>query len=221
LFFLLNIHEVDKIDKAVLDLNEILKQKKLSPEKILSFSDENISQIKEYNDELHLFKTKAVQVIRERITSLQKRDLNTIVKEIKAQLAKITKIEFNQESNSIFVSKKSNSKIALKNEEIISRIDTAVKDLKRDRNIEVSKLNAESKYINLYLNYLGIDNFSIERVKDVTQDNLLITYKRTGKTKNKLHHSLSEGEKTALAFAYFISKLRVEKIEGSATGLQD
>jgi wobble nucleotide-excising tRNase len=216
-----NIIEVERIDRAVNDLNEKLKQKKLSPDKILNFSDENISQIKAYNDELQLFKTNAVQAIRERITTLQKRDLNTIVREIKAQLSKITKIEFNQESNSIFTSKKNNSKIAQQNEQNITRIDKSISDLKRDRNIEVSKLNAESKYINLYLNYLGIDNFSIERVKDVAQDNLIITYKKTGKTKNKLHHSLSEGEKTALAFAYFISKLRVEKIEGNSAGLKD
>ncbi|NCA22575.1 MAG: hypothetical protein EBS86_15745, partial [Crocinitomicaceae bacterium] len=87
--------------------------------------------------------------------------------------------------------------------------------LQTQRSEELSKLNAESKFVNIYLKHFGIYHFIIDRDKSKSKDNITITFTETGRKKSKFGFSLSEGEKTALAFAYFISKLRVEKIEGS------
>jgi wobble nucleotide-excising tRNase len=53
-------------------------------------------------------------------------------------------------------------------------------------------------------------------VKDKVADNIVINYK-SGTKKSSLRYSLSDGEKTALAFAFFLSKIRVEQLEGGAT----
>jgi len=69
------------------------------------------------------------------------------------------------------------------------------------------------------LTYLGIDHFSIQRDKKAN-DNIIINYKFSGKTKKGLKATLSEGEKTALAFSYFISKIRAEVLEGKNDGFK-
>jgi wobble nucleotide-excising tRNase len=209
------------LEKSLTAIRDILKEKKLSPEIKYELKEEDTSLISGYTQGLLTFKNSAIKLIQDQIDLLMRRDLDKIVKDIKAQLTKITTIEFNQDVNKIFNTKKSNAVIASLNEKLKLIIEKNQGEIKRKRNDEVAKLNAESKYINLYLNYLGITNFYIDRDKNATQDNLLITYTKSGKRKNKLQHSLSEGEKTALAFAYFISKLRVERVEGNTDGLKN
>lgn len=71
---------------------------------------------------------------------------------------------------------------------------------------ELSKLKKESEYVNGFLSRLCINNFTIN-----TQDDGEITVHYSGAPPKKgIHYSLSEGEKTALAFAYFLSKYRHE-----------
>lgn len=69
---------------------------------------------------------------------------------------------------------------------------------------EVLKLQIESEKVNSYL-----QKFNITRFKVSIDDNLHIVYAE-GEKKDSLKHSLSEGEKTTLAFAYFLSKLEHE-----------
>lgn len=207
---------------ALQEASQLLKQKKQNPESKLTISTEDINLIKTYITAIIDFKDEALKKIDGEILSVQGISIDALIKKIKAKIAIISSVELNEKSNNIFKSKrKTNSDIAIAGSSRISEIELFNEKQEILRSAEVSKLNAESKYINLYLNNFGISNFNIDRVKDKSQDNLVITYAKSGKKKTKLNHSLSEGEKTALAFAYFISKLRVEKIEGSENGFKD
>jgi wobble nucleotide-excising tRNase len=84
----------------------------------------------------------------------------------------------------------------------------------------VASLKNESRFINGYLKRLGVYNFTVDINKDKPEENIQIQYK-TGHIKNKLRHSLSEGEKTALAFAYFISKIKYEILDNSQTEIRE
>lgn len=71
-------------------------------------------------------------------------------------------------------------------------------------NTEIIKMQVESENINAYLLKLNITKFKVS-----LEDKLSVVYTE-GITKNSLKHSLSEGEKTTLAFAYFLSKMAYE-----------
>lgn len=75
---------------------------------------------------------------------------------------------------------------------------------------ELRKLKAESKSISRYLNKMGIDHFDIDINEEKQDENIIIKYKNSTNEKNKLKNCLSDGEKTALAFAYFLSKFENE-----------
>lgn len=75
-------------------------------------------------------------------------------------------------------------------------------------NEEIRKLKIESKSISTYLHRLGVDNFDIDLNDDSPNENIVIQYNHS--QKNKLRNTLSDGEKTALAFAYFLSKFEHE-----------
>lgn len=220
--FSLELTKKQQVISALQETLQLLKQKKQNPENQISISDENLDLIKGYIIAISDFKEEALKRIDAEIISVQGISIDALIKKIKAKIATISSVELNEIANNIFISKrKTNSDIA----NIASRRITEIEALNEQQQIlrsaEVSKLNAESKYINIYLNNFGISNFNIDRVKDKSQDNIVITYSKSGRKKTKLNHSLSEGEKTALAFAYFISKLRVEKIEGSEKGFED
>lgn len=75
---------------------------------------------------------------------------------------------------------------------------------------ELKKLKAESKSISKYLNKMGINHFDIDINEEKQDENIIIKYKSSTNEKNKLKNCLSDGEKTALAFAYFLSKFENE-----------
>lgn len=80
----------------------------------------------------------------------------------------------------------------------------------QDRDEKLAKLRNESKYINKFLQKLCVNNFTVSITGN--EEGLQIIY-TNGTSKNGLKHSLSEGEKTALAFAYFLSKYQYELID--------
>lgn len=82
--------------------------------------------------------------------------------------------------------------------------------LEKDR--ELSNLKNESKYVNSFLKKLGISHFHINIEDNNDIDNIKIIFKN-GNSCSKLRCSLSEGEKTALALAYFFSKVHYEVVE--------
>ncbi len=69
---------------------------------------------------------------------------------------------------------------------------------------EIRKLQVESERVNEYLIKLNISKFKVS-----IKNQLTVVYTE-GVAKNSLKHSLSEGEKTTLAFAYFLSKMSYE-----------
>ena len=82
------------------------------------------------------------------------------------------------------------------------------------RREELKKIKLESKSISRILECMGINHFVIDINEDAIDENIVIRYSNSGTDKNKLRNSLSEGEKTALAFAYFLSKFNNERGSG-------
>ncbi len=72
-----------------------------------------------------------------------------------------------------------------------------------------AKLKSEAKYVNRLLKELGIHHFTIDIHETKPSENIEIIYE-SGTRKSRLRHSISDGEKTALCFAYFLSKIQYE-----------
>lgn len=206
-------------------LKEVIKQlrtKKLNPENATLLDEKFVQQIRSYNAAISTFKENANRLINLEIAAVKGKSLDSIIKTIKSLIKKISTAELNTDVNKVSTSpKKINKDVAIVSSRLLKQLNDLRGNYQVQKNAEIAKLNAESKYINIYLGHLGITNFIIDKEKDKLADNLIITYTKSGKRKTKLNHSLSEGEKTALAFAYFISKLRVEKIEGSKNGFEN
>jgi len=98
--------------------------------------------------------------------------------------------------------------------------DNRISELNIKKREIVANLKNESRFINGYLKRLGVYNFTVDINKDKPEDNIQIHYK-AGHIKNKIRHSLSEGEKTALAFAYFISKIKYEILDNSQAEIRE
>ncbi|MBD3330201.1 AAA family ATPase [Candidatus Peregrinibacteria bacterium] len=91
---------------------------------------------------------------------------------------------------------------------------------------ELKKIKAESKSISKYLNKMGINHFDVDINEGKQDENIIIKYKNSSNEINKLKNCLSDGEKTALAFAYFLSKFEneidtEEKIKESVVVIDD
>lgn len=98
--------------------------------------------------------------------------------------------------------------------------DNRISELNIKKREIVASLKNESRFINGYLKRLGVYNFTVDINKDNIEENIQIHYK-AGHIKNKIRHSLSEGEKTALAFAYFISKIKYEIFDNNQADIRE
>lgn len=214
-----NNFEFDKNEELISSLERLLlklKEKKTAPDSVVKLDNNDAGLIKQYQEILRKFIKDTQEAIDKEIKALKGKNIEEIVKEIKEKIRQITSVELNQQENNIFESKRrTNSEIASTCQIIANNLKQSSEQLQTLRSEELSKLNAESKFVNIYLKHFGIYHFIIDRDKSKSKDNITITFTETGRKKSKFGFSLSEGEKTALAFAYFISKLRVEKIEGS------
>ncbi len=117
-----------------------------------------------------------------------------------------------------------------KNKHRITVIDESKSEglpfFKKQLREELQKLKAESRSISKYLAKMGIDHFDIDINESEQDENIIIKYKNSDNNKNKLKNCLSDGEKTALAFAYFLSKFEnevntQEKIKNSVVVIDD
>lgn len=202
---------MDSLEKLLVNL----KIKKSAPDSIIKIDTAVFNIIQEYQVILRKFNDNVGTAIDKEIDSLKGKNVDSLVREIKDKIKQIVSVELNQTSNNVFQSKrKTNSDIAATCLNIGNTFSQSSEQLEIQRSEELSKLNAESKFVNIYLKHFGIYHFIIDRDKTRSKDNITITFIETGRKKSKFGYSLSEGEKTALAFAYYISKLRVEKIEG-------
>lgn len=212
----LYIFNEEKLKEDIKLVLEKLNEKRLNPNLDCKF---DVKLLVEFNivnealqksiDELSEF----VSIQNKEIDKLLKRD---IVSEIKKKVKDLAISTFNKNEYCIFKSStKINAQIAAKITYLKKGNEEKIKLLKHDREAEVAKLELETKYINIYLEYLGVSDFIVQRDKNKENDNIIIAYK-SGVRKKTLKYSLSEGEKTALAFAFFLSKIRAEQIEGQS-----
>jgi len=104
--------------------------------------------------------------------------------------------------NNCNVKKETEKKIGILQEEKVQRL---------------KELKLEAKKVGEYLIRLGINHFTIDLNEDSVEDNILIKYKTQTQIKSRLKNTLSEGEKTALAFSYFLSKVTSETKNPSQT----
>lgn len=93
---------------------------------------------------------------------------------------------------------------------IIEDKEKTINELTNQKVQRLKGLKMESKKVGEYLLKLGIHHFTIDLNEENESENILIKYKDDEKIKTRLRNTLSEGEKTALAFAYFISKVNTE-----------
>lgn len=198
-----------------------IKLKKKNYNEKVEIDSQSKETINTYNDQIYAFKTETLAIIDEIEKTIQGQNITTIINQIKNKVKQIATVEYNLSENSVIVnSEKTNSQIAIKIRSLKEILTAQFNELGNQRNLEIAKLNAESKYVNIYLKHFGIDHFEIDTDKNKPTNNLIVHY-TNGKQKNKIDTSLSEGEKTALAFAYFVSKLRVEKLESNDLGFQN
>lgn len=204
------------------ELKKLLKLKKENPSQKLFFTSD-LSEYKIiYDQSLLRFKNKIREKIKLEKDKIGGKTEKDIVNNIKIKIKELVKAEFNDLTKTVIKnSKKKNFSIAKICQHLSSNIQQKIVKLKSNRAVEIAKLNAESKFVNLYLGLLGITKFSIRIKKESEINNIIISYNDTPIQKESLKFSLSESEKTAMAFAYFISKIRVEKLEGTKNGLDD
>ena len=146
--------------------------------------------------------------------SLESKKLNTrkIEDDIREVYGKIVLLEFDQDD------KGGNYNKYIENKKEASIITTA--DSSDDKGLlfhqtarreEIRKVKVESKSILKYLKLMGIEHFTVDIAETSADENIVIRYNNSDADKNALRNSLSEGEKTSLAFAYFLSKFENER----------
>jgi wobble nucleotide-excising tRNase len=92
-----------------------------------------------------------------------------------------------------------------------------IETLQEEKVQRLKDLKLEAKKVGEFLIRLGINHFTIDLNEESEEDNILIKYKSQSQIKSRLRNTLSEGEKTALAFSYFLSKVTIETKNASDT----
>jgi wobble nucleotide-excising tRNase len=211
-FIEIKFPEIDKVEIEN-DMKELLAciiEKQSNSSKKLIIEVEPIQkQIDTYNqniDKLNSFKNNAITDLRN-----QKIDPTKIDGEIRTFYTKLIYKELNgtAEENRIENFHTTTSAIA--------DIVTTISELTDKKIQRLKELKMEAKKVGEYLEKLGIIHFTIDLREGEEQNNILIKYKGIDQTKKRLKNTLSEGEKTTLAFAYFMSKVTTEVTNKSQT----
>ena len=204
------------------DLKELEKRLKSKNDNIQNnFSKpQNIeSNISALNSALTTFQTLKNDILK--LLESKKLDTYTIGVQIRKTYNEIIILEFSQTDPAGALEKYK------KNQDRVKKISNTEIPALRDRlSEELKKVKAESKSISKYLTKMGIDHFDIDINEDNQDENIIVKYKNSSSEKNKLRNCLSDGEKTALAFAYFLSKFEneintEEKIKESVVVIDD
>lgn len=199
-------YDFSEVKKDFSDLEKLLK---LKNDNILSsFSKpSNIeNNFAELNNALSILQTLRNDVFD--LLESKKLITRNIEDKIRETYNDIVILEFNQtdELGALEKYKKNKTRIL----EITNNNDEGLPFFKIKLREELIKIKAESKSIANYLNKMGISNFDIDINENKQDENIIIKYKNSTSEKNRLKNCLSEGEKTALAFAYFLSKFENE-----------
>lgn len=154
-----------------------------------------------------------------KLQSIAPRKSDAIVTDIKRVYKDLAIIEFNQLDSDSNMLEIYNTK-----KQELDHIDTT--DANDDKGLlywnnkrvmELSKIKAESAGINKFLKNMGIDTFTIDLRDKPGEETKDIIVKYVISKSEKRKQCLSDGEKTALGFAYFLSKFENELDETSKT----
>jgi wobble nucleotide-excising tRNase len=159
--------------------------------------------LKELNKNLPLLEQNKVDILS--TLEAKKLSTNNIEGLMRAEYKKIILLEFNNslQGDSLAIYKTNTTRIKTINE-------TKLVEQKGLLSTELAKIKAESRSITKYLHKMGIDSFDIDINDNKETDNIVVRYKNTTNERDRLKNCLSDGEKTALAFAYFLSKYENE-----------
>lgn len=203
-------------------LEKVLKAKNDNVQSVLSKPadvSDNLTKLNDALTKLQNLKTGILSVLESK-----KLNTHTIEGNIRQTYNEIIVLEFNNLDNTGALEKYRNNK------KRISVIEESKNEglpfLKDKLREELKKLKAESKSISIYLVKMGIGHFDIDINENEEDENIVIKYKNSTNDKNKLKNCLSDGEKTALAFAYFLSKFEneintPEKVKDSVVVIDD
>lgn len=154
-----------------------------------------------------------------KLQSIAPRKQETIIKDIKGVYKSLAIIEFNRLDSDYNMLAVYNAK-----KQELEHIDTTdMNDEKgllywnNKRVMELSKIKAESAGINKFLKNMGIETFTIDLRDKPGEEKKDIVVNYANSTSEKPKQCLSDGEKTALGFAYFLSKFENELDESSKT----
>lgn len=204
-FIEIKFPEIDKVEietdlkKA---LTSIIEKQSNSSKKIIIEIEPIQKLIDTYNeniDKLNSFKNNAVTDLRN-----QKIDPTKIDGQIRALYTQLIYKDLNGTAEENRIENFHTATSA------ISDIATSISELTDQKIQRLKELKMEAKKVGEYLEKLGITHFTIDLREGEEQNNILIKYKGFDETKKRLRNTLSEGEKTALAFAYFMSKVTTE-----------
>lgn len=201
------------ISKTIWDLKNKLEEKKVASEISFEISSNDITlferELKKYNkkvDNILKFKRNIINYINGKDSS--KEDLLEKIKDLyKKKIFIIFKDEYQKYFNKDNLNQDTYTSLKdLKEEQ--KKLKEQITKKEEELKEELSKLKIESENINKYLEKLNIYNFRI-RFPEEDDDSIEIRYEDSY-FKKGLDHTLSEGEKTTLAFAYFLSKVDIE-----------
>jgi len=195
-----------EIRNNLLELKKSLKVKNGNIQSILSKPPEIEKSFVLLNNALSKFKKLKTDVLK--ILDSKRINTNTIEDKIRKTYNEIIILEFNQLDKIGALKKYNNNKkriVTIKRNEVEGLPFLTNKLIE-----ELKRLKIESKGISKYLIEMGIDHFDIDINEERKEENIIIRYKSSTKEKSKLKNCLSDGEKTALAFAYFLSKFENE-----------
>lgn len=198
--------DFSEIKTNLKELSTNLDNKNNNIQNIISKPKNIENNISSFNLALKKFQNLKTNIL----TQLESKKLNTrtIEDQIRQNYNKIIVQEFNNTDKSGALKKYKDNKNRITT--IISSNTEGIPFLKGKLLEELKKIKAESKGISKYLTKMGIDHFDIDINEEKKDENIIIKYKCSACEKNKLKNCLSDGEKTALAFAYFLSKFENE-----------
>jgi wobble nucleotide-excising tRNase len=165
----------------------------------VTYDEVNASLI-EYDNDIQAFR----KIILALAENLKKKSLSPhdIEKQLRKQYRELTLAEFDGDKGRI------QKYLDLKAEQEILN-NKLIPEAKTNLANAVKNLKIESKAVEKYLRRLGIDHFTVD-LSEESEGGVKIIFSNTGVSKDGFRNSLSTGEKTALAFAYFISKVENE-----------
>lgn len=212
------VKDVEFSDYSVLKdqldlLEKRLNEKFEDPSKILECPKAVSNELNTYNDDIEELNKKVKSIIFHlKENEYDEESIVSSAKEIVRRLAVRKFNNLNNNDNAYLKCRKAKT--------LINRINNEISTLKIDKRTALAKLKEEASYVNSYLKRLGVHNFEID-IDDTSNENLRVIYSSSSQVKNTLKHSLSSGEKTTLALAYFLSKIKFEVIDNINESIGD